>query len=90
MGIEDRSGCQHITSRIRAVSVHSGMQVGARESPTGDLWWCVGCGGLFADDDGTNALAMPTSAEELKRWRDAQDGSPPDGDVAAVGEETPQ
>ena len=50
--------CSHITAQVRAVSVHSGMQVGARVSPTGDLWWCVGCGGLFADSDGKRAVAI--------------------------------
>ena len=55
--------CQHITSRIRAVSVHEGMVVGARKSPTGDLWWCVGCGSLFADEQATRVIATPTWGE---------------------------
>ena len=52
--------CPHVTSRVRAVSVHEGMKVGARVSPTGDLWWCVGCGGLFADEQAKRAVATPT------------------------------
>lgn len=72
--MKDESGCSHITTRIRAVSVHQGMQVGARVSPTGDLWWCVGCGGLFADDLAKHPIAMPTSTVPDKR---CSTGCPP-------------
>jgi hypothetical protein len=65
-----------MTSRVRAESVHAGMKVGARASPTGDIWWCVGCGGLFADDEATMPLAIPTSAHELLHWREGHDRSP--------------
>jgi DnaJ-class molecular chaperone len=51
--------CDHLTSEVRAVSTHSGMKVGARVSPSGALWWCVGCGGLFADAQGTHPVATP-------------------------------
>ena len=58
--LEDLTGCPHITTQIRAVSVHSGMQVGARVSPTGNLWWCVGCGILFEDEQAKRPLAIPS------------------------------
>ena len=51
--------CHHITSEVRAVSVHEGMKVGARVSPSGALWWCVGCGGLFADTQAHHPVATP-------------------------------
>ena len=51
--------CDHITSEVRAVSTHQGMKVGARVSPSGGLWWCVGCGGLFADTQGQHPVATP-------------------------------
>jgi hypothetical protein len=66
--VKDETGCQHITSRVRAESVHAGMKVGKRVSPTGDLWWCVGCGGLFADEVATKPLALPTATGP---WDDA-------------------
>ena len=68
--MKDETGCQHITSRVRAESVHAGMKVGERVSPTGDLWWCVGCGGLFADDVAMKPLALPTATGP---WDDADD-----------------
>ena len=58
--MKDETGCLHITTRIRPASVHAGMKVGERVSPTGDVWWCVGCGGLFADDVAKKPIAMPT------------------------------
>jgi hypothetical protein len=62
--MKDETGCQHITSRIRAESVHSGMKVGARVSETGDLWWCVGCGGLFTEEAAKHPIALPSQADE--------------------------
>ena len=60
LSLDATKRCQHITSEVRAVSTHQGMKVGARVSPSGALWWCVGCGGLFADTQGTHPVATPT------------------------------
>ena len=77
--LEDLTGCPHITTQIRAVSVHSGMQVGARVSPTGDIWWCVGCGILFSDEQAKRPLAIPSqTADRAAVLREALDVVPQD------------
>jgi hypothetical protein len=50
--------CEHMTSEVSSLG-HGNMQVDARKSPSGELWWCVGCGGLFADMQGARPVATP-------------------------------
>lgn len=77
--LEDLTGCPHITTQILPGSGSLGIRVGARTSRTGDLWWCVGCGILFEDEQAKRPLAIPSqTADRAAVLREALDVVPQD------------